>query len=91
MTKYLVKYTVTFVQQSISVSDEMEVEDGQIYVDADEENDLKVTDEKGAEGYVLSLYNDNEDNVIIIPQSIWDSKDGLTDTNLSIDSVSIID
>ena len=91
MTKYLVKYTVTFIQQNISVSDEMEVEDGQIYFNADKENDLKVTDEKGAEGYVLSLYSDNEDNVIIIPQSIWDSKDGLTDTELSIESVSKID
>ena len=90
MTKYLVKYTVTFVKQNISVSDEMEVEDGQIYFNADKENDLKVTDEKGAEGYVLSLYSDNEDNVIIIPQSIWDSKDGLTDTELSIESVSKI-
>ena len=90
MTKYLVKYTVTFVQQSISVSDEMEVEDGQTYFNADEKNQLKVTDQKGAEAYVLSLYSDNEDNVVIIPQSIWDSKDGLTDTELSIESVSII-
>ena len=90
MTIYLVKYTVKFVQQDISVTDEMEVIEGQIYYDAEEEEDKKVIDEKGAESYVLSLYSDNEDNVIIIPQSIWDSKDGLTDTDLSIDSVSII-
>ncbi len=85
---YLIKYTVRFVQQNSEVSDEMEVENGTFFID-DEDRNIKVNSEEDAKGYIRSLYHDNEDNVVIIPQSVWDSNDGLVDTELIIDSVDI--
>ena len=88
--KYLVKYTVYFVQQNISVSDEIEVEQDADFYDFEEKKQIKVKDKITAEKFVSSQYSENEDNVVIIPQSVWDSDDGLTDTELTINSVDII-
>ena len=90
MSKYIVRYSVLFVQQNISVSDELEVEDNDKYYDHDKQITLKVKDRESAEKFILSKYRENEDNIVIIPQSIWDSKEGLTDTELTIDSTTII-
>ena len=87
---YLVKYTVYFVQQDVAVSDEIEVKQGTSFFDFDEEKTLKVIDEDTAKKYINSQYSQNEDNVVIIPQSIWDSEDGLTDTELTINSIDIL-
>ncbi len=87
---YLVKYTVYFVQQDTSVNDEIEVEENTVFFDIEEQKEIKVNSEENAKKYVHSLYSDNEDNVVIIPQSIWDSEDGLTDSELTIFSVDII-
>ena len=88
--KYLVKYTVYFVQQNISVSDEIEVEQDADFYDFEEKKQIKVKDKITAEKFVSSQYSENEDNVVIIPQSVWDSDDGLTDTELTINSVDTI-
>ena len=88
--KYLVKYTVYFVQQNISVSDEIEVEQDADFYDFEEKKQIKVKDKITAEKFVSSQYSENEDNVVIIPQSVWDSDDGLTDTELTINNVDII-
>ena len=88
--KYLVKYTVYFVQQNISVSDEIEVEQDADFYDFEEKKQIKVKDKITAEQFVSSQYSENEDNVVIIPQSVWDSDDGLTDTELTINSVDTI-
>ena len=87
---YLVKYTVYFVQQDMKVSDELEVNNGDIFYDFEENKELKIKDEESAKKYIKSIYSENEDNLVIIPQSIWDSEDGLTDTELTIDSIEII-
>ena len=87
---YLVKYTVYFVQQDMKVSDELEVNNGDIFYDFEENKELKVKDEESAKKYIKSIYSENEDNLVIIPQSIWDSEDGLTDTELTIDSIEIV-
>ena len=87
---YLLKYTVYFVQQDMKVSDELEVNNGDIFYDFEENKELKVKDEESAKKYIKSIYSENEDNLVIIPQSIWDSEDGLTDTELTIDSIEII-
>lgn len=87
---YVVKYTVYFLQQDISVSDELEIEHGLNFYDHDLKKELKVDNKQTAKKYVTSLYKENEDNVIIIPQSIWDSEEGLTDTELTINSVKIL-
>ena len=88
--KYLVKYTVYFVQQNISVLDEIEVEQDADFYDFEEKKQIKVKDKITAEKFVSSQYSENEDNVVIIPQSVWDSDDGLTDTELTINNVDII-
>ena len=88
--KYLVKYTVYFVQQNISVSDEIEVEQDADFYDFEEKKQIKVKDKITAEKFVSSQYSENEDNVVIIPQSVWDSDDGLTDTELTINSIDTI-
>ena len=88
--KYLVKYTVYFVQQNIYVSDEIEVEQDADFYDFEEKKQIKVKDKITAEKFVSSQYSENEDNVVIIPQSVWDSDDGLTDTELTINSVDTI-
>ena len=88
--KYIIKYTVYFVQQDISVSDELEVEKGTSFHDFEEDKMLKVIDENSAKKYINSQYSQNEDNIVIIPQSIWDSEDGLTDTELTINNVEMI-
>tara|TARA_E500000178_G_scaffold325370_1_gene352672 strand:- start:109 stop:381 length:273 start_codon:yes stop_codon:yes gene_type:complete len=88
--KYLVKYTVYFVQQNISVLDEIEVEQDADFYDFEEKKQIKVKDKITAEKFVSSQYSENEDNVVIIPQSVWDSDDGLTDTELTINSVDTI-
>ena len=87
---YLVKYTVYFVQQDMKVSDELKVNNGDIFYDFEENKELKVKDEESAKKYIKSIYSENEDNLVIIPQSVWDSEDGLTDTELTIDSIEII-
>ena len=87
---YLVKYTVYFVQQDMKVSDELEVNNGDIFYDFEENKELKIKDEESAKKYIKSIYSENEDNLVIIPQSVWDSEDGLTDTELTIDSIEII-
>ena len=87
---YLIKYTVYFVQQDMKVYDELEVNNGDIFYDFEENKELKVKDEESAKKYIKSIYSENEDNLVIIPQSIWDSEDGLTDTELTIDSIEII-
>ena len=87
---YLVKYKVYFVQQDTSVNDEIEVEENTVFFDVEEKKEIKVNSEENAKKYVNTLYSDNEDNVVIIPQSIWDSEDGLTDSELTILSVDII-
>ena len=87
---YLVKYSVYFVQQDMKVSDELEVNNGDIFYDFEENKELKVKDEESAKKYIKSIYSENEDNLVIIPQSVWDSEDGLTDTELTIDSIEII-
>lgn len=87
---YLVKYTVYFVQQDMKVSDELEVKNGDIFYDFEEDKELQVKDEESAKKYIKSIYSENEDNLVIIPQSIWDSEDGLTDTELTIESIKII-
>ena len=78
------------MQQDISVSDELEVEKGTSFLDFEEDRMLKVIDENSAKKYINSQYSQNEDNIVIIPQSIWDSEDGLTDTELTINSVEMI-
>ena len=88
--KYLVKYTVYFVQQNIYVSDEIEVEQDADFYDFEEKKQIKVKNKITAEKFVNSQYSENEDNVVIIPQSVWDSDDGLTDTELTINSVDTI-
>jgi len=88
--KYLIKYTVYFIQQNISVSDEIEVEQDADFYDFEEKKQIKVKDKITAEKFVSSQYSENEDNVVIIPQSVWDSDDGLTDTELTINSVDTI-
>lgn len=88
--KYLIKYTVYFIQQNISVSDEIEVEQDADFYDFEEKKQIKVKDKITAEKFVSSQYSENEDNVVIIPQSVWDSDDGLTDTELTINNVDII-
>ena len=88
--KYLVKYTVYFVQQNIYVSDEIEVEQDADFYDFEEKKQIKVKNKITAEKFVSSQYSENEDNVVIIPQSVWDSDDGLTDTELTINSVDTI-
>ena len=87
---YLVKYTVYFVQQDMKVSDELEVKNGDTFYDFEENKELQVKDEESAKKYIKSIYSENEDNLVIIPQSIWDSEDGLTDTELTIESIEII-
>ena len=87
---YLVKYTVYFVQQDMKVSDELEVNNGDIFYDFEENKELKVKDKESAKKYIKSIYSENEDNLVIIPQSVWDSEEGLTDTELTIDSIEII-
>ena len=87
---YLVKYTVYFVQQDMKVSDELEVNNGDIFYDFEENKELKIKDEESAKKYIKSIYSENEDNLVIIPQSVWDSEEGLTDTELTIDSIEII-
>ena len=87
---YLVKYTVYFVQQDMKVSDELEVNNGDIFYDFEENKELNIKDEESAKKYIKSIYSENEDNLVIIPQSVWDSEDGLTDTELTIDSIEII-
>ena len=87
---YLVKYTVYFVQQDMKVSDELEVNNGDIFYDFEENKELNIKDEESAKKYIKSIYSENEDNLVIIPQSVWDSDDGLTDTELTIDSIEII-
>ena len=86
---YLVKYTVRFVQQNTEVSDEMEVEEGTIFINEEKKN-IKVNNENDAKEFIRILYHDNEDNIVIIPQSVWDSKEGLVDTELIINDVSTI-
>ena len=90
MAKYLVKYTVLFVDQNISVSDELDVEDGEVYFDEDTSGNKKVVDKDSAIKFVLTKYNQNEDNVVIIPQKVWDSKEGLGDTKIIIKDVSLL-
>ena len=84
---FLVKYTITFSQQDISVSSEKYVQDGKFIYDESNDEDITVTDQNSAEQYVLSLYNDNEENLVSIPQAVLDSEEGLQDTEISIDSV----
>ena len=90
MAKYLVKYTVLFVDQNISVSDELDVKEGEVYFDVDTSGNKKVVDKDSAIKFVLTKYNQNEDNVVIIPQKVWDSKVGLGDTKIIIKDVSLL-
>jgi len=90
MAKYLVKYTVLFVDQNISVSDELDVKEGEVYFDEDTSDNKKVVDKDSAIKFVLTKYNQNEDNVVIIPQKVWDSKEGLGDTKIIIKDVSLL-
>ena len=72
------------------MSDEIEVEQDADFYDFEEKKQIKVKDKITAEKFVSSQYSENEDNVVIIPQSVWDSDDGLTDTELTINSVDTI-
>ena len=72
MDRYLVKYTVNFPDHNIALEEEMEVE---------------TDDPEIAKAYVKSLYDDDECNVIEIPQSILDRQSGYGETDLFFDSV----
>ena len=54
MAKYLVKYTVLFVDQNISVSDELDVKEGEVYFDEDTSDNKKVVDKDSAIKFVLT-------------------------------------
>ena len=87
---YLVKYTVTFDPQEIDVKGELKVDGGVAYWEEESDDYIVVKDKKTAEGYVFSIFNDPdkiEDALVEIPQKVWDSKDGLAETHLTIDSV----
>lgn len=91
MKTYLVKYTITFVPQEIDVSGELKVNDGVVYYDSREEDHIVVKDKKTAKGYVYSVYNDPdliEDALVEIPDEVWESKEGLDETDLSFNGVS---
>ena len=70
MDRYVVKYTVNFRDHRIALEEEMEVEtDGP----------------KIARAYIKSLYEEDESNVVEIPQSILDSESGYGETDLFFD------
>ena len=75
MDRYLVKYTVNFPDHNIVVEEEMEVE---------------TDDPSIAKAYVKSLYEDDESNVVAIPQSILDSETGYGNTDLFFDNVLLL-
>ena len=72
MDRYLVKYTVNFPDHNIALEEEMEVD---------------TDDPEIAKAYVKSLYDDDECNVVEIPQSILDRQSGYGKTDLFFDSV----
>ena len=88
MKTYIVKYYITFTfdNEELEVKGEMSVADGTpfSYDDVDEIIEMTVENEDTAKDYIISLYDDNEDNLVDLPSQILDKK---FSSNLNITNV----
>ena len=74
MKKYRVKYVITFSfdEKELEVKGETSVEDGDEYSYDDADGIVKNDDT--ATQYVYSLFADNEDNLVDIPEEVMDKE-----------------
>tara|TARA_R110001592_G_scaffold127283_1_gene338972 strand:+ start:552 stop:854 length:303 start_codon:yes stop_codon:yes gene_type:complete len=79
MKKYRVKYVITFSfdEKELEVKGETSVEDGVEFCYEDEDDnqtDAIVKNDDTASQYVYSLFADNEDNLVDIPEEVMDKE-----------------
>ena len=71
MNTYTVKYYITFLfdEDKVDVEGEMTVKNGTLfsYDDIDEIIDMTVENEDNAKDYIISLFEDGENNIVDIP------------------------
>ena len=91
MKTYRVIYEVEFEEDTgkyptITVKGETSVKDGTAYFYEDDENEVDgiVKNDDTARQYVYSLFDDNEDNLVDIPEEVMDK---VFDTDLHITNV----
>ena len=89
MKTYRVKYYIlfSFDEKEIKVKGETSVEDGQEYSYEDDDDntiDAIVKNDDTATQYVYSLFANNEDNLVDIPEEVMDK---VFDTDLHITNV----
>ena len=74
MNNYTVKFYVTFSfgEEKVDVKGEKTIKDGTpfSYDDVDEIIEMTVENEDTAKHYIISLFEDNEDNVVDIPAEV---------------------
>ena len=91
MNTYTVKFYVTFSfeEEEVDVKGEKIIKDGTSfsYDDVDEIIEMTVENEDTAKDYIISLFEDSEDNVVDIPTEV-SNKQFLTD--LTITGVEVI-
>ena len=91
MNTYTVKFYVTFSfdKEKLDVKGEKTVKDGTpfSYDDVDEIIEMTVENEDTAEDYIISLFEDSEDNVVDIPAEVSNRQ---FSTDLTINGVEVI-
>ena len=91
MKTYIVKYYITFTfdNEELEVKGEMSVADGTpfSYDDVDEIIEMTVENEDTAKDYIISLFEDSEDNVVDIPAEVSNRQ---FSTDLTITGVEVI-
>ena len=91
MNTYTVKFYVTFSfdEEKIDVKGEKNVKDGIpfSYDDVDEIIEMTVENEDTAKDYIISLFEDSEDNVVDIPTQVSNKQ---FSTDLIITGVEVI-
>ena len=78
MNTYTVKFYVTFSfdEEKVDVKGEKTVKDGIpfSYDDVDEIIEMTVENEDTAKDYIISLFEDSEDNVVDIPAEVYNKQ-----------------
>ena len=87
MNTYIVKFL--FDEEKVDIKGEKTVKDGMTfsYDDVDEIIEMTVENEDTAKDYIISLFEDSEDNVVDIPTEVSNKQ---FSTDLTITGVEII-